>query len=176
MAILKKPPKKQSDPVGGKVIIKQEIQDFSNWKNTLYSTSIAETNVKLEGTKKKIMKCNICDEEYENLVTHFITRHKESDLKSLSDINTVVHEIENSKQVSIVNCSIEEMKNHKCDFCGEIFFQPKLLQNHIQTVHEKEGGGGENSKPSFNKTTCFVKILPKISNHEEKITVSFKHL
>ena len=92
---------------------------------------------------------------------------KESDLKSLSDINTVVHQIENSTQVT--SLTIEEIKNRKCDFCGEIFFQSELLKNHILTVHAE--GEDKNSPPSLNSTS-FVEIFPKLSNHEEKITVS----
>ena len=93
---------------------------------------------------------------------------KESDLKSLSDINTVVHQIENSTQVT--SLTIEEIKNRKCDFCGEIFFQLELLKNHIQTVHAEEGED-KKSPPSLNSTRL-VEIFPKLSNHEEKITVS----
>ena len=164
MAILKKPP--QPDSAGAN-ITKKELKDFSNWKNTLYTSSI-DTNFQREKeTQRKIMKCKICNEEYENLVTHFVTRHKESDLKSLSDINTVVHQIENSKEVT--SLTIEEMKNRKCDFCGEIFFQTELLKNHIQTVHPES----ENSPSGCSTTTHRVfKIFPKVSNHEKTTTVS----
>ena len=91
----------------------------------------------MDTIKEPSTKCQICDQEFDQMLVHFATEHDDIVDIITCDICTEkfkhVHEWYLYKHIKTFH---EGHKDHNCESCGKSFSKAGTLKDHIQTVHE----------------------------------------